>query len=253
MGRRNFWWQPPQASPSAGKAAFSAAPSAAAFTAALQRAESQNRFALFALMTTGIAQQMAPTLDTTWAASNVTRVLLYARRDKAAELWLPMLKSPTDAAALNALQVQLALVRSSPENLARLQPALTWLGQNALKPGPSKEWLMARATREVPLLDALGYTIPPDAQWAVSANTTGVVPAGPAAEALIAIGRSALEGHTGETVLNALIALGGGGPARAQGQTLARVVKGLNAVGLRDEARALAIEAILGAPVKKTP
>lgn len=225
---------------------------AAAFAAALQRAESQNRFALFATLSAGIAQQMAPSQETSWLAPSVTRVLLYAHRDKAAEQWLTVLTSPTDTAAANALQVQLGLVRASAENLARMQSALTWLGQNALKAGASKDWLMERATREIPLLEALGYTIPPDAQWAVSANTTGVVPSGAAAEALTAIGRSALDGRQGETILNALVALGPGGPSRAQGQTVARVVKALIAVGLRDEARALAIESVLGAPVRKS-
>lgn len=224
---------------------------AAAFAAALQRAESQNRFTLFATLSAGIAQQMAPSQETTWLAPSVTRVLLYARRDKAAEQWLPVLTSPTDAAVVNALQVQLGLVRPSTENLARMPSALTWLGQNALKPGPSKTWLMERATREIPLLEALGYAIPPDAQWAVSANTTGVVPSGAAAEALTAIGRSALDGRQGETILNALVALGPGGPARAQGQTVARVAEALITVGLRDEARALAVESVLGAPVRK--
>ncbi len=225
---------------------------AAAFAAALQRAESQNRFALFATLSAGIAQQMAPSQDTAWLAPSVTRVLLYARRDKAAEHWLTVMTSPTDAAAVNALQVHLGLVRPSAENLARMQTALTWLGQNALKAGPSKDWLMERATREIPLLEALGYTIPPDAQWAVSANTTGVVPSGASAEALIAVGRSAADDRLGETVLNALVALGPGGPTRAQGQTVARVVKALIGAGLRDEARALAIESVLGAPVRKS-
>jgi hypothetical protein len=109
---------------------------------------------------------------------------------------------------------------------------------------------MDRATREIPLLDALGYVVPPDAQWAVSATTAGVVPQGAAAEALIAITRTAQEGRVGETVSNALVALGPGGPSRAQGQTVARVVKALMAVGLRDEARAIATEAVLGSPVK---
>ena len=225
---------------------------AAAFAAALQRAESQNRFTLFATLSAGIAQQMAPSQGTTWLAPSVTRVLLHARRDKAAEQWLTVLTSPTDTAAANALHVQLGLVRPSTDNLARMPSALTWLGQNALKPGPSKDWLMERATREIPLLEALGYAIPPDAQWAVSANTTGVVPSGAAAEALTAISRSALDGHQGETILNALVALGPGGPSRAQGQTVARVAEALITVGLRDEARALAIESVLGAPVRKS-
>ncbi len=225
---------------------------AAAFAAALQRAESQNRFALFATLASSHAQQLPPTQDIAWLAPSATRVLLYARRDKAAEQWLTVMTSPTDAAAVNALHIHLGLVRPSAENLARMQGALAWLGQNALKAGASKPWLMERATREIPLLAALGYAIPADAQWAVSANTTGVVPGGAAAEALIAIDRSAAEDRLGETVLNALVALGPGGPSRAQGQTVARVVKALLDVGLRDEARALTIETVLGAPARQS-
>ena len=218
----------------------------------MQRAESQNRFALFATLAAGSAQQMPPSQETAWLAPNITRVLLYARRDKAAEQWLSVMTSPTDAAAVNALQIHLGLVRPSTENLARMQSALTWLGQNALKPGPAKAWLMERATREIPLLEGLGYTIPPDAQWAISANTTGAVPSGAASEALIAVGRSAVDGRLGETVLNALVALGPGGPTRAQGQTVSRVVRALIGAGLRDEARALAIESVLAAPVRQS-
>jgi hypothetical protein len=129
--------------------------------------------------------------------------------------------------------------------------ALTWLGQSALKPGGAKDWLMDRATREIPLLAALGYTIPPDAQWAVSANAPGAVPTGAAAEALVAMNRAAMEGKMGETIANALVALGPGGPARAQGQTVARVVRALIEIDLREDARAIAIESVLGAPVRQ--
>jgi hypothetical protein len=223
---------------------------AAAFAAALQRAESQNRFALFASMADELALKIQPAPDTAWLAPYVVRVLLYAGKDKAAERWLAILASPTDGPTVNAIQIHLALVRPTTENVARLQGAMTWLGQNALKPGGAKDWLMDRATREIPLLEALGYIVPPDAQWAVSATTAGVVPSGAAAEALIAIPRTAQEGRVGETVTNALVALGPGGPARAQGQTVTRVVKALMAVGLRDEARALATEAVLATPVK---
>lgn len=45
--------------------------------------------------------------------------------------------------------------------------------QETLKAGGSKDWLMTRALREVPLLDALGYTIPPQAQWALTAASAG--------------------------------------------------------------------------------
>jgi hypothetical protein len=160
------------------------------------------------------------------------------------------MNSPSDAPTVNAIQIHLAFAKPTTENIARLQGAMTWLGENALRPGGAKDWLMDRATREIPLLEALGYVIPPDAQWAASATTAGVVPSGPAAEALIALSRTSQEGRVGETVLNALVALGPGGPTRAQGQTVARVVKALMAVGLRSEARAIATEAVLGSPIR---
>ena len=197
-----------------------------------------------------MAQRIGASPQTAWLAPYVARVLLATGHDKAAEQWLVALTSPTDGPTVNALQIHLALARPSTENVARLQGAMTWLGTNALKPGGAKDWLMDRATREIPLLNALGYVVPPDAQWAVSATTAGVVPTGASAEALVALARTSQEGRLGETVLNALVALGPGGPTRAQGQTVARVVKALTAVGLRDEARAIAVEAVLGSPVK---
>lgn len=223
---------------------------AAAFAAALQRAESQNRFALFAQMTDELALQIQPSPQTAWLAPYIERVLLQSGRAKAVEQWLMTLNAPSDAPTVNAIQIHLAFARPSTENIARLQGAMTWLGENALQPGGAKDWLMDRATREIPLLEALGYVIPPDAQWAASATTAGVVPQGPAAEALIALTRTAQDGRVGETALNALVALGQGGPTRAQGQTVARVVKALMAVGLRNEARAIATEAVLGSPIR---
>lgn len=223
---------------------------ATAFVAAMQRAEAQNRFPLFARAIAPIALQVQPGPDTAWLAPHIARVLIYSNNDKAVDRWFAVLGSPTDGPAVNALQMQLALAKPTVENMARMQGAMTWLGQHALAVGPSKDWLMDRATREIPLSEALGFIIPPDAQWAVSATTAGAVPSGVASEALLAIARSSQEGRVGETALNALVALGPSGPARAQGQTVARVVKALIAVGLRDEARAIAIEAALSAPIR---
>lgn len=223
---------------------------ATAFAAALQRAEAQNRFALFAAVADEQALVLKPSPQTAWLAPYIARVLLHRGRDKAAEQWLTVLTSPSDGPTVNAIQIQLGIARPSTENLARMQGAMTWLGQNALKAGGAKDWLMERATREIPLLEALGYIVPGDAAWATSANTAGVVPSGASAEALTALTRAAQENRLGETVLNALVALGVGGPTRAQGQTNVRVIKALMQVGLRDEARAIAVEAALGAPVR---
>jgi hypothetical protein len=71
------------------------------------------------------------------------------------------MNSPSDAPTVNAIQLHLAFARPTTENIARLQGAMTWLGENALQPGGAKDWLMDRATREIPLLEALGYVIRP--------------------------------------------------------------------------------------------
>ncbi|MBI1213168.1 MAG: hypothetical protein GC190_17015 [Alphaproteobacteria bacterium] len=223
---------------------------ATAFSAALLRADSQNEFALFALVAADAAMEITPTPDLAWLVPQIERVLLYTGNDAQAERWYVALSggSPSDAPAINALQLHTVLGEPTAARTAKVQGALSWLGEHALKPGVMKAWLADRAAREIPLFDALGYLIPPDAQWALTANTTGVVPTPEQAQALDAMTQAAAQHRVGETILNALIALGKAGPERAEGRTVSRVVKALVAVGLTEEARAIAIEAVLGAP-----
>ena len=109
---------------------------------------------------------------------------------------------------------------------------------------------MARALREVPLLDALGYTIPPQAQWALTAAPPQAPLQGAAGEAATAMTRSAYQQRVGETVLNVLVALGAPGPAKAPVSVVARSVDALATIGMRDEARAIAAEAVLGSSMR---
>ena len=223
---------------------------AGAFSAALARADAQNTFPLFALVAADTAMEIRPVPETAWLAPHVERVLLYTGNDKQAERWYGALSagSPSDAPVVNALQLHAALAEPTPERTAKLQGALSWLGQNALNPGGLKAWLSDRAAREVPLFEALGYVIPPDAQWALTANSTGALPSAVQNQALAAMAQASAQGRLGETILEAMVALGQSGPQRAEGRTVARVVKALVAVGLVEEARAIAIEAVLGAP-----
>jgi hypothetical protein len=223
---------------------------AAAFAAALERADAQNRFALFAMTSRNIARQMPAVAETAWLAPAVMRVLLYNGDAKNAAQWLAMLTSPTDVPTVNAMRIHSAIVYPSAENLAHLPQALEWLGENALKAGGSKDWLMARALREVPLLDALGYTIPPQAQWALTAAPPQAPLQGAAGEAATAMTRSAYQQRIGETVLNVLVALGAPGPAKAPVSVVARSVDALATIGMRDEARAIAAEAVLGSSMR---
>jgi hypothetical protein len=56
---------------------------------------------------------------------------------------------------------------------------------------------------------------------------------------------AARAGQRGETVALAMLALGDAGPAGASALTLGLVVRALRAVGLDDDARAIALEALI--------
>ena len=60
-----------------------------------------------------------------------------------------------------------------------------------------------------------------------------------------AISEAAQNGRRGETVLLALVALGGRGLSNAESATLAQALGGLESVGLQDEARRIGIEAAI--------
>lgn len=225
---------------------------AAAFAAALDRADAQNNFPLFARAARQVARQMPVLPETAWLAPHIFRVLLYNGDAKAAQQWQAQLTSPTDTAALNALRVHAAIVYPSAENTAALPEALAWLGTNAAPGAGGKSWLTARALREVPLLAALGYTIPPEAQWALAAVPGEAVVQGVSGEAARSMARSAQQRRKGETILDVLIALGSEGPSRAPVAVVARAVDALSTIGMRDPARALAGEAILATPVRNT-
>jgi hypothetical protein len=223
---------------------------AAAYAEALERADAQNRFALFAQMSRGLSRQIPAVAETAWLAPHVIRVLLYNGDAKQAAAWLALMSSPTDAAVVNAIRIHAAVAYPSAENQALMPPALIWLGQNGNTATGAKPGVTARALREVPILDALGYVIPPEAQWAMA--PAGGAATGVTAEALSSLTRAVQQRRVGEVVLNALVALGTAGPARSSTQVVARVVDVLTAIGMRDEARAIATEALLGASARIT-
>lgn len=224
---------------------------AAAFAAALDRADAQNMFPLFARAARPMARQMPVLPETAWLAPQILRVLLYNGDAKAAAQWLAQLTSPTDVSTVNALRIHAAIVYPSAENTAALPEALAWLGTQAAPGANSKAWLTARALREVPLLQALGYTIPPEAQWALTPVPGDAAMKGAAGDAVRSMTRAAQQKRVGETLLDVLVALGPNGPARAPVAVVVRAVDALSMIGMRDQARALAAESVLGAPLRQ--
>lgn len=107
--------------------------------------------------------------------------------------------------------------------------------------------MTARAHRLAVLLDSLGYAVAPTLWDRLLADASGGEARGPAPVLARALRAAAADGRRGETALLALVALGEGGPAAADLATVGLVVSGLAAVGLREDARALALEAALAA------
>lgn len=100
------------------------------------------------------------------------------------------------------------------------------------------------------LLQALGEPITADAWEPVLLDAiVDAAPAMPDAAILRALDGAASAGRVGEAVALALIAIGPDGPDAVHPEALFRAVTALRAVGLEDDARALALEALAAAGV----
>lgn len=223
---------------------------ASAFAAMLQRGQSRGEFPYTAKVLARAAVEIAPLPETAWAAPEVTRVLIYNGEVARAESWFKALNpgSPSDQPTINTVQIYGAVKRPSadPMHAADLDKAMQWLVRTASSPGPNQALAKARMVREFPILAALGKVVPPDGAWAVDANGPGVALGIDAPALLDAMAAAAEQGAPGEVILHAAILLNGQGAAAARSQTAAAIVRSLRKVGLRSEADALALEAMLG-------
>ncbi len=118
-----------------------------------------------------------------------------------------------------------------------LQPALNDLASG----GEVREF----AALEIVLLDALGLQMPASVWDALLVS--GGLPGGEVAPVAVSQRLKLASGQkrVGETVLLVLAALSKDGPAKAHPQTLSETVKALRIVGLEQEARRLAAEALM--------
>jgi hypothetical protein len=222
---------------------------ASAFVAMLQRTQSRGEFPYGADLLSEQALAIAPLPETAWAAPDVARVLIYTGQVARAEAWRTALSegSPSDQPVLNAIQIYGWLKQPSQPRAAALDKALNWLALTASRPGPNKAIASARLNREAPVLAALGVVLPVDALAAADANSPGLAADIGTPALLAAMADAADQGAAGEVVLNASLLLKGQGAAAARSQTVAAIVRALMKLGLKKEAKALALEALLGA------
>ncbi len=103
------------------------------------------------------------------------------------------------------------------------------------------------AARDVVILSALGAPLDGGAQTFLLASP----PQGGARAdigVMVALASAVERSATGEAALLAVLAVGEGGPARLEADSVFRIIRSLRAIGLETEARAVAVEALLAGP-----
>jgi hypothetical protein len=171
-----------------------------------------------------IADKVTPSPQLAWFAPEAARLMFWAGNVERGGFWLNLAQGaaaaqPEVARALPGLQIlaEMAGLNGNYDS----DPVMTWqqMGGNPT---------LAERIRGIRAGLGLSGGIAP-------------VASGEAA----AISQAAQAGRRGETVLLALVALGGRGLSNADSATLAQALGGLESVGLQDEARRIGIEAAI--------
>jgi hypothetical protein len=173
-----------------------------------------------------IADKITPAPSLAWFAPEAARLMFWSGNVERGGFWLNLAQG---AAAANP-------------DVARAVPALEILAQMAGLTGsydadPVLAWQQSGGN------PAIGERLRGIEAGLGLPGGIAPVASGEAA----AIGSAAQAGRRGETVLLALVALGGRGLANADSATLAQALGGLRAVGLEEEARRIGIEAAIQA------
>ncbi len=220
---------------------------AEALTQALALARAGGRYASTARAFLPQLTRVSPSSDLAWFAPEAIRVFLATGRFEGAGEWFSVLRSAAEhdvklTAELEALMPVAKLSGfDGAADWTLEQLPQWWQTVKSTEDARDKAALVAIA------FNALGEFVP-DQIWAELAQ-------GPTHHALLAphpslwflLDGASMRARVGETVLLSLVILGDGGPARADPVILHRVLKALANIGLHEEARAMALEAVVAA------
>ena len=171
-----------------------------------------------------IADKITPATNLAWFAPEAARLMFWSGNVDRGGFWLNLaqgasMAQPDIGLAIPGLQI-LAQIAGLPGNY-EADPVMTWQ-QSGGNPAIAERLRGIRA--------GLGMS-------------GGITPV--AGGEAATIGQAAQAGRRGETVLLALVALGGQGLANADSAALAQSLGGLDAVGLQEEARRIGLEAAI--------
>lgn len=206
---------------------------------ALAIARAEGRFVNAARVWQGVAVSIVPSGTLGSGAGDMARALLAVGELNRARSWMEV----DQAAGLELWPLTLVAdgARSQPWTPQRLGE---WLAANGAREGTA-EAKARRAQLLFAVLEALGFGVP-DTEWdGVLASPARGAGETPAPAVWRAMRQAALERRVGEAVLAALVALGDGGPGRAHPTVVATAIEALRAVRLDNDARAIALEALI--------
>lgn len=179
------------------------------------------------------------------AAPEIIRALLAAGEVDAARAWYTAVQESADGGDPNATftqgQVWPLMVAADPQ-AAFSDDALDawWRGQSE-SPDKARKGVVLMA-----VLEGLGHPVP-ETFWSGlyggAEDAGGVTPPLPVWRGLTAAGDAK---QLGGTVMLSLVVLGEGGPSKVSSAVLGDVLKALVKVGLEKDARAVALEALIG-------
>jgi len=171
-----------------------------------------------------IADKITPAPNLTWFAPEAARLMFWSGNVERGGFWLNLAQGASAGQSDVARQVpglQILAQMAGLNGAYEADPVMTWQ-QTGGNPAIAERMRGIRA--------GLGLS-------------GGIAPV--ASGEAAAIGQAAQAGRRGETVLLALVALGGRGLSTADSATLAQSLGGLDAVGLKDEARRIGLEAAI--------
>jgi len=206
---------------------------------AMAMARGDGRFVPAAQLWQSVAATIQPTGTLENGAGDMARVLLANGDAKKARDWLQVeRRAGLELWPLTLIGDGGTTQAWTPQRLGE------WLQANAARDG-SAEIKARRAQLLLAMLEALGYGVL-DEHWdAVLASPARGAGDTPAPAVWRALRQAAQDKRLGESVLAGLVAIGEGGPGRANPAVIATAVEALRNVRLDREARALALEALL--------
>lgn len=220
---------------------------AEALSSALELARTGGRYASTARAFLPQLSRIVASADLVWFAPEAVRAFLITSRPQEAQPWFELLSSAArhDPEAARALEQVMPVAR-----LSGFAGADEWTMDRlpqwwaSVKDTPGARDKAATLTAS---LDALGEFVREN-MWVelIEGPTLHSITA-PHASLWFLLDGASSQARIGETVLLGLIALGDGGLAQADPVVVHRVLKALRNIGLNDEARALALEAVVAA------